>query len=90
MTKQEMKTAIKLAVKNGMGEKIRNIFVDLDTPTDAVIHVAVTYGRYGIDTVKFSLQHVNRGSKFYSIYSISGKANVHHISGINEQLLEVV
>lgn len=91
MTKQELKKAIKLAFKNGMGEKIRAIHVDLDTPFDAVIDVGVVYGRYGIDTVEFSLQKLSSNKDdFYSIYQIQGKTNIYHIKNINKELKELV
>ena len=90
MTKQEMKKAIIKAVKEGMGEKIRTIFVDLDTPTDTVIRVGITYGRFGIETVIFSLQHIMGRHSAYQIYKITGSANIYHIKGINEELNLIV
>lgn len=89
MTKQEMKKAIKQAVKVGMDEKIRCSYVDLDTVDDTVIKVGITYGKFGIDTVKFSLQrsYINRGA--YQIFGITGNANIYHIQGINEELAKI-
>lgn len=88
MTKQEMKKAIKQAVKVGMDEKIRCIYVDLDHANDTVIKVGITYGKYGIDMVKFSLQRLhNRGA--YQIFGITGSANIYHIIGINDELAKI-
>lgn len=86
MTKQEMKKAVIKAVKDGMDEKIRNIYVDLDHANDTVIKVGIIYGKYGIDMVKLSLQRLHNSSGAYQIYGIEGHVNIYHIKGINTEL----
>lgn len=86
MTKQEMKKAVKQAVKDGMDEKIRACYVDLDSANDTVINVGITYGKYGIETVIFSLHKLHSCKDKYQIYQIEGKANIYHIKGINKEL----
>ena len=89
MTPSQRRTQIKTAVKEGMNEKVRTVYVDLEKAHDAVIHVSICYGQYGIDNVKLTIMRMG-GEKSYHIHSIEGNISVYMIRDLDKAFAEMI
>lgn len=88
MTKQELKKAIEIAVKNGM-EDVVKVYADTRRKgKQPMIDVSIIYGQFGIETATLTLTKLHRDN--LEVWAVDGKIKMYQINDINKELAKIL